>query len=158
MNPNIAGIIAVLIFSVGSLLYVLGIEVPPFQFLALQFFLGSFTITIFEIIRGKAVLQQWRQPLKAYLFTSLGIGVYNFLLLTAFHMGPAFEINMLNYLWPVLIVVFSSLAFKNSLSKSQISGIFYWFYRCRFFYSFPHRDNYYRQVLHMAISWLLPQR
>ncbi len=123
MTPNVAGLAAVVIFSFGSLLYVLALEIPPFQFLAMQFFLGCLSITAFQLIRGKDVLQDWKQPPKFYVFACLGIGVYNILLIKAFHSAPAFEVNMLNYLWPVLIAVLSGIILGNQLRGVQIAGI-----------------------------------
>ena len=51
----------------------------------------------------------WRVPIKVLLVGVGGIFGYHFLYFTAFAHAPAIETNLLNYLWPLLIVVLAPL-------------------------------------------------
>ncbi len=123
MNPTLSGIAAIIMFSFGTLLIALGQSVPPLQFAALMFFLGYASITIFEKMRGRAVLSDWHQPLSAYMLVLFGVCGYNLILLLAFKNGPAFAVNILKYLWPVFIVLFASYFDRGKIKPHQIIGV-----------------------------------
>lgn len=53
--------------------------------------------------------RQWRIPLRTFMVGVGGIFGYHFLLFTAFRHAPAVEVNLVNYLWPLLIVLLSPL-------------------------------------------------
>jgi len=123
MNPTLAALAAITIFSLGTLLYVLALEVPVYQFLAMKFAIGGLSIMAFDKLRGRNVLKEWRQPIKSYLLVGAAFGLYNFFLVQAFHLSPAFEVNILNYLWPILIAVFAVLIGGEKLSKLTFVSI-----------------------------------
>ena len=56
---------------------------------------------------GVVKIKEWRIPLKTLLLGIYGLFGYHFLLFTAFKYAPAIEANLLNYLWPLLIVLLS---------------------------------------------------
>ncbi|NPV75436.1 MAG: DMT family transporter [Anaerolineae bacterium] len=51
----------------------------------------------------------WRVPARVFLVGVGGIFGYHFLYFTAFAGAPAVEVNLINYLWPLLIVLLSPL-------------------------------------------------
>jgi drug/metabolite transporter (DMT)-like permease len=51
----------------------------------------------------------WRAPLKTYVLGVGGLFVYHALLFAAFGLAPAVEVNLLQYLWPLLIVMMTPL-------------------------------------------------
>jgi len=51
----------------------------------------------------------WRVPARVLLVGVGGIFGYHFLYFTAFASAPAVEVNLINYLWPLLIVLLSPL-------------------------------------------------
>lgn len=51
----------------------------------------------------------WRIPLKTLAVGVGGIFGYHFLYFSAFQRAPAVEVNLMNYLWPLLIVLLSPL-------------------------------------------------
>jgi len=65
----------------------------------------------------------WRVPLKVLLVGVGGIFGYHFLYFTAFANAPAVEVNLINYLWPLLIVVLTPLILPGtSLRANHILG------------------------------------
>ena len=66
----------------------------------------------------------WHIPLKVFLVGVGGIFGYHFLYFTAFAMAPAVETNLINYLWPLLIVLFSPLFLVGTrLKANHILGV-----------------------------------
>lgn len=122
-KANLAGFFAILIFAVGSLIYALSDSIPSFQFLSMIFLIGGSSLLVFQKLRGHGVRSQWRQPLSSYALLLFGVGVYNVLLLIAFRHAPDFEVNTLNYLWPILIVTFASVFNKSKLTPPIILGL-----------------------------------
>jgi drug/metabolite transporter (DMT)-like permease len=58
---------------------------------------------------GMLKVRSWWVPWRTFLTGVTGIFGYHFLLFTAFQHAPTLEANLLNYLWPLLIVVLSPL-------------------------------------------------
>jgi len=56
---------------------------------------------------GLVKVRQWKVPLRTFGVGLAGIFGYHFLLFTAFHAAPTVEANLINYLWPLLIVLLS---------------------------------------------------
>jgi len=54
---------------------------------------------------GLVRLKEWRVPLRTLLVGIGGIFGYHVMLFTAFRLAPIVEANLINYLWPLLIVV-----------------------------------------------------
>lgn len=54
-------------------------------------------------------MRQWRIPWRTLVVGTAGIFGYHFLYFTAFQIAPAVEANLINYLWPLLIVLLSPL-------------------------------------------------
>ena len=91
-------------------------SVPRFLLLGIVF-LTSGTISL---VRREG----WRVPLKVFLVGVGGIFGYHFLYFTAFAHAPAVETNLVNYLWPLLIVVLSPLVLPNTrLGLNHITGV-----------------------------------
>lgn len=54
---------------------------------------------------GSIRIKQWLVPVTTLLVGIGGIFGYHFLYFSAFHYAPAVEANLMNYLWPLLIVL-----------------------------------------------------
>lgn len=104
-----AGFAAILLWaSLAVLTAAAGL--PPFQLLALSFGLAGVAGTAILLRPGGAGLRALSQPPAA---AALGIGAlfgYHALYFVALGHAPVVEANLINYLWPMLIVVFASLS------------------------------------------------
>ena len=76
-------------------------RIPPFLLLVVAFGVSG----LIGLLRPRG----WRIPLVTLAAGTLGIFGYHFLYFVAFALSPAIEVNLLNYLWPLLIVVLSPL-------------------------------------------------
>jgi drug/metabolite transporter (DMT)-like permease len=122
MNPTFLGLIAIGIWSLLGVLFLFVRALPPFEILAIVFFIGYLSYTALQLAQGEKIRAYWHQPLSFYVFWLLGPGLYTLLLFVAFIKAPIFEANILNYLWPILLVVFSAFITRCKLPFYQIAG------------------------------------
>ena len=105
MKANLYALAAICLWASLATLGVALKHVPPFLLTGIALALGS-TLTWPAAIRDR---RQWMiAP------GNLGLGVftlfgYHFLLFIGLRLAPAVEVNLINYLWPLLIVVLASL-------------------------------------------------
>ena len=74
-------------------------HLPPFLLVGIALGIGG--------LIGITRLRAWRVPIITLAVGIGGIFGYHFLLFTAFRYAPAVEANLINYLWPLLIVLLS---------------------------------------------------
>jgi drug/metabolite transporter (DMT)-like permease len=63
--------------------------------------------------------KEWRLPVRTWLMGVGGIFGYHFLIFTSFKHAPVVEANLLNYLWPLLIVALSPVVLPDHPLKPQ---------------------------------------
>ena len=118
---TLAGMLAIAMWSSLALLTTVTANLPPFQVLALCFGFavvgGSLWLTGRR--RGFSVL---RQPLPAFLLSLVALFAYHALYLMAFRLAPVVEVNLINYLWPALIVLFAALLPGGRLRAVDVIG------------------------------------
>jgi drug/metabolite transporter (DMT)-like permease len=72
-------------------------HVPPFLLTGLALMIGS--------VPAWPLMRQWRVPASTLLLGVFGLFGFHFLLFVALRHAPPIEANLVNYLWPLLIVV-----------------------------------------------------
>lgn len=123
MNPTLSGLIAIALWSLFGVLFIYVKALPPFEILTIVFILGYAAFTAVQMARNEDIKSYWCQPVKYYLFWLSGAGLYTILIYTAFKFAPIFEANILNYLWPILLVVFSAMIARVRLPLYRIAGL-----------------------------------
>ncbi len=115
---------AILMWSTLALLTALSGTIPPFQLVAMSFAVGFVVGTAASAARGKDVIGVLRQPWPVWLLGIAGLFGYHFFYFLAFRLAPdaAVEVNLLNYLWALLIVVFCALLPGERLKRGHILG------------------------------------
>lgn len=100
-HPLFAAFLAILLWSTIASLGVFTQRLPPFLVTAIALGVGS--------LLSIRHYRQWQVPAKVLAIGVIGIFGYHCLLFTAFRTAPALEANLLNYLWPLLLVLLSPL-------------------------------------------------
>jgi drug/metabolite transporter (DMT)-like permease len=94
--------------------------IPPFQVTAITFAIGG--LAGLGIVAARGRLRLLRQPLRAIALGVGGLFGYHALYFAALKLAPPAEANLINYLWPLLIVIFSGLMPGERLAARHILG------------------------------------
>lgn len=92
---------AIALWAVLATLGVALSHVPPFLLTGAALVIGS--------VPAWPLWRQWRIPLRTLALGVYGLFGFHFLLFIALRHAPAVEANLVNYLWPLLIVVMAPL-------------------------------------------------
>jgi drug/metabolite transporter (DMT)-like permease len=113
-----AALLALLSIVVWSSLAFLNSRVnalPPFLSVGVALCVGG--------IAGLARAREWRVPFRTFAVGVGGIFGYHALLFAAFRIAPSVEVNLINYLWPLLIVILSPLLLEGfTLGPRHVAG------------------------------------
>src|SRR6476661_2513015 len=124
MSPRTAtliGLSAILMWSLLSVLTVATGKIPAFQLAAITFGIGALVAFASFLFRPSA-FGALKQPLVAWVVGVGGLFGYHALYFLALRFAPPAEAGLLNYLWPLLIVLFSSLLPGERLAPHHIIG------------------------------------
>jgi drug/metabolite transporter (DMT)-like permease len=124
MTPRTAtliGLTAILMWSLLSVLTVATGKIPAFQLAAMTFAIGA-VVAFASWIRRPGAFGALRQPPLAWIVGVGGLFGYHALYFLALRFAPPAEAGLLNYLWPLLIVLFSSLLPGERLAPHHIVG------------------------------------
>jgi len=117
------GSISVFLWGTLALLTKLtGGGIPEFQLMAMTFGIAFLLMGVRWLYMGHAGQRYLRQPLLAWCIGVGGLFGYHFAYFKAMTLAPAVEVSLLAYLWPLLIVLLSSLLPGETLRKSHLMG------------------------------------
>lgn len=119
---TLTGLAAVFMWSFLSLLTVASGAMPPFQLAAITFAIGGLIGVVTWPFRPGAA-RSLKQPLAVWLVGVGGLFGYHALYFAALRLAPAAEAQLFNYLWPLLIVLFSGLLPNEKLKSHHILGV-----------------------------------
>lgn len=106
MNPaNLYALGAIALWSSLAALGVALAHVPPFLLTGLALLVGS----VIALPLSRFDLRQWRVPAKTLALGVYGLFGFHFLLFIALRYAPPVQANLVNYLWPLGIVVMAPL-------------------------------------------------
>ncbi|HMB09514.1 DMT family transporter [Saliniramus sp.] len=124
MSPALAtaiGSLAILSWGVLALFTAATGAIPPFQLNAMSFTIGGalgLAVMIAQPHRRAALRQSWR----VYAFSIGGLFGFHALFFAALKLAPPAEATLINYLWPLLIVLFSGLLPGEGLRRHHFIG------------------------------------
>jgi drug/metabolite transporter (DMT)-like permease len=124
MTPRTAtliGLSAVLMWSLLAVLTVATGRIPAFQLLSMTFAVGGLAGAASWMGRGDAIRSLRQSPL-AWAVGVGGLFGYHALYFVALRLAPPAEAGLLNYLWPLLIVLLSALLPGERLASHHIAG------------------------------------
>ncbi|PVB62076.1 EamA family transporter [Labrenzia sp. 011] len=114
------GLSAVLMWATLGLFGAGSGQVPPFLLNALCFGISGSLAFVWLLATGRVNLL--RQPPKVWAFGTLGLFGFHFFYFTAIRNAPPVEANLINYTWPLLIVLFSAFLPGEHLRLHHVIG------------------------------------
>ncbi|MGJ4963270.1 aromatic amino acid exporter YddG [Bradyrhizobium sp. HKCCYLRH3061] len=120
-TATLIGLTAILMWSLLALLTVATGTIPAFQLAAMTFAIGG-AVGLASLIRRTDGLQVLRQPVAAWVVGVGGLFGYHALYFLALRFAPPAEAGLLNYLWPLLIVLFSAFLPGERLAVHHVIG------------------------------------
>lgn len=116
------GATAVLMWSTLALLTTLTGTVPPFQLVAMAFAVAFAIGLVWTAANGRSLLGALRQPAVVWLIGIGGLFGFHFFFFVALRLAPPVEANLINYTWPLLIVLLSGLLPGERLRWWHVAG------------------------------------
>src|ERR1700751_954309 len=124
MSPRTAtliGLTAILMWWLLAVLTVATGKIPAFQLAAMTFAIGA-AVAFASFLFRPSAFAALKQPPVAWIVGVGGLFGYHALYFLALRFAPPAEANLVNYLWPLLIVLFSSLLPGERLLPHHIIG------------------------------------
>lgn len=119
---TLIGLAAVFMWSFLSLLTVASGRIPPFQLAAITFAIGGALGVATWPFRREAV-RSLKPPPLVWLLGVGGLFGYHALYFAALRLAPPAEAQLFNYLWPLLIVLFSAFLPNEKLKPHHVAGV-----------------------------------
>jgi drug/metabolite transporter (DMT)-like permease len=120
---TLIGTSAILIWSTLAALTTLSRGIPPFQLLAMSFSLAFLIGLGMWVRQGGGISKHFRLSPWAWALGIYGLFGYHFAYFMALRLAPPVEANLINYLWPLLIVVFAAFLPGERLRGRQMIGV-----------------------------------
>ena len=120
-TATLAGFGAAALWSLLALLTAATGPVPPFQLLAMTFAIGGGAGMMSWAFRPNAIAAL-RQPASVWALGIGGLFGYHALYFAALKLAPPAESGLINYLWPLLIVLFSAALPGERLRAVHVGG------------------------------------
>jgi drug/metabolite transporter (DMT)-like permease len=120
-TATLIGLVALLLWSSLAALTVATGSIPAFQLLAMTFAIGALAGMAGWLFRPTAMTALRQRPV-VWLVGVAGLFGYHALYFLALRFAPAAEAGLLNYLWPLLIVLMSAWLPGERLAVHHVIG------------------------------------
>ena len=114
MSANLYALGAIALWATLASLGISLSHVPPFLLTGVALLIGSVLALPF-VLRDRS---QWRVPTSTLVLGIYGLFGFHFLLFISLRHAPPVEANLVNYLWPLFIVVLAPLFLRNTTLKA----------------------------------------
>lgn len=129
-QATLVGFITLMMWSTLAALTTLTGAIPPLQLTAITFAIGSSLAVIKWLLMRENPLPHFRLPLQVWALGVGGLFGYHALYFLALRIAPPVEASLINYLWPLFIVLFSALLPGESLKPRHAVGALMGFAGC----------------------------
>src|SRR5579883_1656874 len=120
-TATLIGLTAILMWSLLSVMTVATGRIPAFQLASMTFAIGG-VVGLLTWVGRPGAIRALKQPPVAWIVGVGGLFGYHALYFLALRFAPAGRGRTLNYLWPLLIVLFSSLLPGERLAPHHVIG------------------------------------
>jgi len=120
LKATLIGLTAVLMWATLGLFGAGSGNVPPFLMNTLCFGFSGTAALVWLVMTGRTRLL--RQPVGVWAFGTLGLFGFHFFYFTAIRNAPPVQANLINYTWPLLIVLFSAFLPGERLRLHHVIG------------------------------------
>jgi drug/metabolite transporter (DMT)-like permease len=122
IKATLIGGTAILMWATLALFTTLSGSVPPFQLTSMSFTLAFFIGLGLWWQKGGNIWHHLNLPKQVWVIGVLGLFGYHFFYFIALRNAPAVEASLIAYLWPLLIVLFSTLLPHEELRWFHLVG------------------------------------
>ena len=119
-RATLIGSLAIALWSSLAVLTSAAGTIPAFELLSLTFLLGG--LAGLSIVAARGRLGELRVPSPVWTLGVGGLFAYHALYFSALRLAPPAPASLINYLWPLLIVLFSGLLPGETMKPRQILG------------------------------------
>jgi drug/metabolite transporter (DMT)-like permease len=119
---NIKGVLTILLWSSAALFISWTPEIPPFLLAAFTSAFGCILFGFRWVKNRERLRCALRQPWGVWCLFAVAVVVYRGCYLSGLKIAPTVEANLINYLWPLLIVVFGAIAEKTLPKRVVLFG------------------------------------
>lgn len=116
------GLSAILLWALLALFTVYTGDIPPFQLTAMSFAIAFTMVFVKWIVKREKMSAYFRIKPKLWLLGVGGLFGYHFFYFVALKSAPPAEAGLIAYLWPLLIVVFSTFLPGERLFWFHVAG------------------------------------
>jgi drug/metabolite transporter (DMT)-like permease len=121
-RATLIGIVSVLLWALLALFTATAGAIPPFELMTLTFAVAFAAGMVVLAVRGSTGLAELRQPLAPWMTAFLGLFGYHALYFYALQNAPVGEASIICYLWPLFIVLLSSMLPGERLKGRHVAG------------------------------------
>ncbi len=121
-GATLIGFTAILMWSLLALLTAASGRVPPFQLAAMTFAIGGSLGAASWAFRKGAIAALKQRP-QVWALGTGGLFGYHALYFLALRLAPPAEAQLINYLWPLLIVLFAAWLLGEHLRAHHVAGV-----------------------------------
>ncbi len=119
-RATLVGTLAIGLWASLAALTMAAGTIPAFELLSLTFLLGG--VAGLAIVAARGRLGELKVPAPVWVLGVGGLFAYHALYFSALRLAPPAPTSLINYLWPLLIVLLSGLLPGETLKPSQILG------------------------------------
>lgn len=121
-RATLIGAVAILLWASLALFTAYTPSLPALQVNAMSFSVAGLAVLLLWTARRENILRHLNQPKRAWALGVAGLFGYHALYFLALKLAPPLEASLINYLWPLLIVVFSALLPGERLRWFHLAG------------------------------------
>ncbi len=121
-RATLIGCGAVALWALLALLTTAAGPIPPFQMTAMTFAIAALLALGKWLWFGESIRAHLALPLPVWALGVFGLFGFHALFFTALKLAPPVEANLINYLWPLLIVIFAAVLLGERLRWWHVAG------------------------------------